>query len=107
MYKMGELRKTERFVSKNNLRTSADCETCVKRQACKGKATRPVITIRPTGGRGQEHSSLALTGRLMVLGASESQGGGSVSIDTVALPWAKMPCPFRAKNTVCAQQIIV
>ena len=64
------------------------------------------IYIRPTGGRGQEHSSLALTGRLMVLGASESQGGGSVSIDTVALPWAKMRCPFRAKNTISVSQII-
>jgi len=25
-----------------------------------------------------------------------TQGGGSVSIDTVALPWAKIPCPYRA-----------
>ena len=48
---------------------------------CKGKATLGF--------------SLALTGRLTVFGCSETQGGGEY-----ALPWAKMCCPYRAKNTL-------
>ena len=47
---------------------------------------------------------LALTGRLNSVGCkTKTQGGGSVSIDTVALPWAKMFRPYRAES--CASRV--